>query len=63
MVTFCLNFLHSFRMGNKLKSYEKICKTDDTCGVWMLFQKDSILLFNQYMRSAKSLCVNYADFE
>ena len=29
----------------------------------MLFQKDSILLFNQYMRSAKSLCVNYADFE
>ena len=28
---YCLNCLHSFRIENKLKSYEKVCKIEDFC--------------------------------
>ena len=28
----CLNCLHSYRTGNKLKSQEKACKNKDFCG-------------------------------
>ena len=29
----CLNCLHFFRTENKLKSYEKVCKNKDLCGI------------------------------
>ena len=39
---FCLNFLHSFRTKNKLKSHEKVCKNKDFCGTVMPSEKDNI---------------------
>ena len=32
---YCLNYLHSFRTENKLKSNEKVCKNKDFCGIVM----------------------------
>ena len=48
---YCLNFLHSFRTENKLKSNEKLCRNKDFCGFVMPSEKDNILEFNQYMNS------------
>ena len=36
---YCLNFLHSFRVENKLKSQEKVCKNKDFCGTIMPSEK------------------------
>ena len=49
---YCLNCLHSFRAGNKLKSHEKVSKNDVSCGILMP-QKDNILEFKQNMKSGK----------
>ena len=49
----CLNCLHSFRTKNKLKSHEKVCKNKDFCVILMPSEKDSILEFNQCMKSDK----------
>ena len=38
----CLNCLHS-----------KVCKYKDFCGIAMPSEKDSVLEFNQYMKSDK----------
>ena len=35
IVTYCLNYLHSFRTENRLKSPEKVCKNKDVCGIVM----------------------------
>ena len=43
---YCLNYLHSFRTENKLKSYEKVCKNKDFGGIVMPSEKDNILEFN-----------------
>ena len=48
---YCLNYLHSFRTENKLKSHEKACKkSKDFCGFVMRSEKDNILEFNQCMK-------------
>ena len=49
----CLNCLHSFRAKNKLKSHENLCKNKDFCVILMPSEKDSILEFNQGMKSDK----------
>ena len=66
MVTFifyCLNYIHSFRTENELKSHEKVCKNKDFCGNVMPSEKVNILEFNQYMKSDKMLYIDYADIE
>ena len=42
----CLNYFHSFRTGNKLKSQAKVCKNKNFCGIVMLSENNSILEFN-----------------
>ena len=44
--SYCLNCLDSFRIENKLKSNEKVCKNKDFCGIVMLPQNGNILQFN-----------------
>ena len=60
---YCLNCLHSFRKENKLRSYEKVCKNKDFCGIVMPSERDNILEFNQNMKSAKMRYIIYADIE
>ena len=57
------NCLHSFRKENELKSHEKLCKYKDFCGIVMPSEKNSILEFNQYMKSDKVPYSIYADME
>ena len=59
----CLICLHSFRIENKLKSYEKVCKNEDFCGMVIPSEKDNILEFKQYMKSDKMPYIIYADIE
>ena len=58
-----LNCLHSVRKQNKLKSYEKVCKNKDFCGIVMPSGRDKILRFIQYIKSDKISCIIYADIE
>ena len=37
-----LDCLHSFRIENKLKPHEKVCKIKDFCGIVMPSEKDNI---------------------
>ena len=60
---YCLNCLHSFRTKNKLKSHEKVCKNKDFCGILMPSERDTVLKFNQYMKSDKMPYIIYADIE
>ena len=60
---YCLNYLHSFRDDNKLKSHEKVCKNKEFCGIVMPSEKDNILEFNQYMKSDKMPYIIYAGIE
>ena len=48
---YCLNYLHSFRTENKLKSHEKVCKNKDFCGIVMTSEKDKVLEFKQNLKS------------
>ena len=48
---------------NKLKSYGKVYKNNNFCGIVMLSQEDNILEFNQYLKSDKISCIIYADIE
>ena len=45
-----LNWLHSFRRENKLKSHKKLCKNKDFCGCLMPSEKHNTLEFNQFMK-------------
>ena len=58
-----MNFLHSFRIENKLKSHEKVCKSKDICGIVTPSWKDKILESNQYMKSRKMPHTIYAGME
>ena len=58
-----MNYLHSFRTENKLKSHKKVCKNKDFCGIVMPSEKDKVLEFNQYMKSDKMPYIIYADME
>ena len=54
---YCSNCLHSFRTENKLKYYEKGCKSKDFCGI-VVHQKRI-----KYQKSNKMLYIIYADTE
>ena len=58
-----MNCFYYFRAKNKLKFHEKICKTIDFCGIVMPTEKDNILKFNQYIRSAKMPYIIYVDIK
>ena len=58
-----MNYLHSFRTENELKSHEKVCKNKDFCEIVMPSEKYSILGFNQFTKSDKMPCIIYADIE
>ena len=60
---YCLNCLHSFRIENKLKSYEKVRKSKIFCEIVLPSQKNKILEFNQCMKSDKMLYIIYTDIE
>ena len=59
----CLNCLHSFRIKNKLKSQEKVCKNIGFCRIVIPSEKDTILEFNQYVKSDKMSYIIYVDIE
>ena len=42
---------------------EKVCKSKDFCGIVMPSERESILEFNQYMKSGKMSYIIYADME
>ena len=46
-----------------LSSHEKVYKNKDFCGIVMPSEEDSILEFNQYMKSDKMLYIISADIE
>ena len=50
-----LNCFHSFITKNKLKSHEKVCKNKYFCEIVMSSEKDSMLDFNQNMKSQNSM--------
>ena len=47
---YCLKCLHSFWTENKLKSYKKVGKNTDFCGIAMSSGNDNVLEFNQHMK-------------
>ena len=60
---YCLNFLHSFRIKNILKSHKKVCENKDFCNVIMPSKDNKILEFNQNKKSDKAPFIIYADLE
>ena len=44
---YCLNWPHSFRAENKLKSYEKVFKNKDFCEIILSSQNNDTLELNQ----------------
>ena len=58
-----MNRLHSFRIENKLKSHEKVCKNKYFWVTVTPSGKYNILEFNQYMKSDKMPYIIYADTE
>ena len=40
---YCLNCLDSFRTENKAKSYQRLCRNEDSCRIVMPLEKDNIL--------------------
>ena len=58
-----MNRLHSFRTENRFDSHEKVCENKDFCEILMPSEKDSILVFNQNMKSDKIPYIIYADIE
>ena len=63
--SYCLNCLHSFRTGNKLKSHEEVCRNKTFGRILMkkIIEKDNILEFNHYMKSDKMPYIIYVDIE
>ena len=60
---YSLNYLHSFRTDNKIKSHEKVYKYKEFCRIAVPSGKDNILEFNQYIKSDKMPYIIYADIE
>ena len=56
---YCLIYLHSFRIKNKFKSHEKVCKNRDFCGIVMPSEKNNISEFSQYMNSDKQYTLDH----
>ena len=49
----CLNYLHSFKLKNKLESHQKVCENKDSCYVAMLSECTKTLQFEQYQNLIK----------
>ena len=62
-IFYCLDCLHPFRTGNKLKSYEKVYKNKDFYGIVVESERNNILELNQYVKSDKMPYTIYADIE
>ena len=60
---YCLNYLHSFRTKNKLRSHKKVCEKKDLCSVAMPSIDTKILEFDQHRISDKAPFIIYADLE
>ena len=45
---YCLNYLPSFRIENKLNFHEKVCKNKYFCGMVMSWEKDKMLEIKQF---------------
>ena len=60
---YCLNYLHSYRKENKLKSHENVRKNKEICGIVMPSEKGNLLKFNQSLTLDKISYIIYADFE
>ena len=60
---YCLYCLHSFRTGSKFKSYQKISKSKDYCGIVMPTKRKRILEFYQYMKSDTIPDIIHADIK
>ena len=58
-----LKLFSFFRTENKLECHEKVCKNKNFCEIPLPTQKNNILKFNQYIKSDKTPCIIYADFE
>ena len=58
-----MNYLHSFRTENKLKSHKRVCKNKDFCVILRSSGKNNILEFNQYVKSGKIPYIIHADIE
>ena len=58
-----MNYLHSFKTENELKSQEKVCNSKVFCGIVMPSPKNNMLKFDKYMKSDKMLCIIYTNLE
>ena len=60
---YCLNCLHCFRIRNKRKSHEKVCKNKVFCRNVIASEKDIILKLNQYIKYDKMPYIIYSNSE
>ena len=60
---YCLNCFLSYRIKNRLKKYEKICKDHDFCHVKMPDENNKILKYNPGEKSLKVPFIIYVDLE
>ena len=60
---YCLNFLQSFRIKNKLELHKKVCENKDFCNAVMPSEDTKILDFDQHHKSNKTTCIIYAGLE
>ena len=60
---YCVNFLHSFRTENKLKSHPKVGENKDFRNTVMPSEDTKILKFNQCQKSNKAPFIIYANLE
>ena len=61
--SYCLNSLHSFRTGNKLKEHENVCKNRYYCCIEMPREQKNILEYDHGEKSMKTPFIIYADME
>ena len=59
---FCLNFLHSLKINNKLKSHKKVCQNKGFRSVVITSKDTKILEFNQPQKSDKALSMIYVEY-
>ena len=55
------NFLHSFRVTNKPKSHEDVCKNHDYCHIKLSEKRNIILKLNQEQKFQITLFVIYGN--
>ena len=60
---YCLNCLHSFRTGNALTKYKKLCENNDYCSAELPTKLNKILKYNHGEKLLKKPFVIYAELE